>query len=91
MVGDVTKVPNSRSGRDMLVMAPLAVPVLMKDYGVFAAARTLPMPRGWVIPRALATGPRLAAALDRLRWHGVPHRGLVDDVQLGVERSRSPT
>ena len=45
MVGDVTKVPNPRSGRDMLVMAPLATPVLMKDYGVFAATRTLPMPK----------------------------------------------
>ena len=86
MVGDVTKVPNPRSGREMLAMAPIAVPVMMKDFGVFAATRTLPLPKGWVIPKALAAGPRLAAALDRLRWHGVRVDELVGDVQLGVER-----
>ena len=64
MVGDVTKVPNPRSGRDMLVMAPLAMPVLMKDYGVFAATRTLAMPKGWLIPKALADG---AASRRRAR------------------------
>ena len=86
MVGDVTKVPNPRSGRDMLVMAPLATPVLMKDYGVFAATRTLPMPKGWLIPKAMAESPRFAAALDRLRWHGIQTQEITDDMQLAVER-----
>jgi hypothetical protein len=85
LVGDVTKVPNPRSGRDMLAMAPLAVPVMMKDYGVFSATRSLPMPRGWVIPRA-ANGARLAAAIDRLRWHGVRVNEIADEVQVAVER-----
>jgi hypothetical protein len=85
LVGDVTKVPNPRSGRDMLAMAPLAVPVMMKDYGVFSATRSLPMPRGWVIPRA-ANGARLAAAIDRLRWHGVRVDEIADEVQVAVER-----
>src|SRR6187401_3512527 len=31
LVGDVTKVPNPRSGRDMLAMAPSALPVPMKE------------------------------------------------------------
>ncbi len=57
LVGDVTKVPNPRSGREMLAMSPMAAPVSMKDYGVFAATRSLPMPKGWLIPKALATGP----------------------------------
>lgn len=86
MVGDVTKLPNPRSGRDMLVMAPLAVPVLMKEYGTFAATRTLPMPKGWLIPHALAAGPRLAAAIDRLRWHGIRVNEIVADAQVGVQR-----
>ncbi len=86
MVGDVTKVPNPRSGRDMLVMAPLAMPVLMKDYGVFAATRTLAMPRGWLIPKALAESPRFAGALDHLRWHGIRIQEIADDLQLAVER-----
>ena len=86
MIGDVTKVPNPRSGRDMLVMAPLATPVLMKDYGVFAATRTLPMPKGWLIPRAMAESPRFSGALDRLRWHGIQTQEIADDLQLPVER-----
>jgi hypothetical protein len=85
LVGDVTKVPNPRSGRDMLAMVPLAVPVMMKDYGVFAATRSLPLPKGWVIPRA-ANGARLSAAIDRLRWHGVRVEEISDEVQVPVER-----
>ncbi len=86
MVGDVTRVPNPRSGRDMLVMAPLATPVLMKDYGVFVATRTLPMPKGWLIPRAMAESPRFSGALDRLRWHSIQTQEIADDLQLPVER-----
>jgi hypothetical protein len=86
MVGDVTKVANARTGRDMLVMAPVAVPVLMKDYGVFAATRSLPMPRGWLIPRNTADSTRLAAAIERLRWHGLRIQELAADTQVAVER-----
>jgi hypothetical protein len=78
-------VANPRSGREMLAMAPVAVPVMMKDYGVFAATRSLALPKGWVIPRGSANG-RLSAAIDRLRWHGVRIDELAEDVQLGVER-----
>ena len=84
LVGDVTKQLNPKSGREMLVMAPVAVPVSMKDYGIFVATRSLPMPRGWVIPKN--NGARLAAALDRLRWHGVKVQEIVGDTQLNVER-----
>ena len=86
LVGDVTKVPNPRSGREMLAMAPMAAPVMMKDYGLFAATRSLPLPRGWVIPRGSTNGNRLNAALDRLRWHGVRIDELAADAQLAVER-----
>ena len=85
VVGDVTKVPNPRSGRDMLAMAPVATPVLMKEYGIFAATRSLPLPKGWVIPRG-ATNAALAAAIDRLRWHGVKVEEIADEVQVPVER-----
>ena len=59
LVGDVTKVPNPRSGRDMLAWPPLAAPVMMKDYGAFAATRSLPMPKGWLIRRPSPTAPAL--------------------------------
>jgi hypothetical protein len=86
MVGDVTKVPNEKSGREMLAMAPLAAPVAMKEYVTFTATRTAPLPKGWIIPKALAASPRLAAALDRLRWHGITTQEVVDDVRLAVDR-----
>ena len=84
LVGDVTKVPNPKSGRDMSVVAPMAVPVMMKDYGVFAPTRSVPLPKGWVIPKNNL--PRLAAAVDRLRWHGVKVQEVADDGELAVER-----
>jgi hypothetical protein len=86
LVGDVTKVMNPRSGREMLAMAPVAAPVMMRDYGIFAATRTRPLPRGWLIPKNTADGTRLSAALDRLRWHGVQIREIAADAQLAVER-----
>ena len=86
MVGDVTKVPNEKSGREMLVMAPLAAPVMMKDYGIFAATRSLPMPAGWLIPKNTADSSRLSAALERLRVHGVQIKEVGADAQIAVER-----
>ena len=70
----------------MLVMAPMALPVAMKDYGVFAVTRSQPMPKGWIIPKALAESPRLAAALERLRWHGIRIQEVAAEAQLPVER-----
>jgi hypothetical protein len=86
LVGDVTKVPNANSGRDMLAMAPLAAPVPMKEYTTFTATRTLPMPKGWLIPKNSADSPRLAAALDRLRRHGITIREIAAGATLPVER-----
>lgn len=86
LVGDVTKVPNPKSGREMLAMAPVATPVMMKDYGTFAATRSLPLPRGWVIPKNTADAAHMKAALDRLRWHGVEIQELAAEAQVAVER-----
>lgn len=86
LAGDVRKALNPRSGQEMLQMTDMAVPVQMKDYGVFAATRTRPLPAGWVIPRALAISPRMAAALDRLRWHGVRTETVLADTQMDVDR-----
>jgi len=81
-VGDVRKVVNPRSGREMLAMTDMAVPVAMKDYGVFAATRSVAMPKGWLIP----TNPRLAAAVERLRFHGVTVQEVTTPAQVSVER-----
>ena len=86
----MTKVPNPRSGREMLAMSPMAVPVSMKDYGVFAATRSLAMPQGWVIPKSAREQPRLAAALDRLRWHGIKIQEFGATAARRSSDSRSP-
>ena len=86
LVGDVEKRPNPRSGREMLVMSPQAVPVRMKDYGVFEVERTRRVPAGWLIPKPHAESGRYAAALERLRWHGVRVRTVAADTQVDVER-----
>ena len=86
LVGDVSERTNSRTGARMLQMTDLAAPVRMKEYGTFAATRTRPLPAGWVIPRGLAESPRMAAALDRLRWHGVETETLERATQLDVDR-----
>ncbi len=81
-VGDVKKVMNPRSGKEMLAMTDMAVPVSMKDYGVFAATRSAAMPKGWLIP----ANPRLAAAIERLRWHGLKVEEVTTSAQVSVER-----
>jgi Zinc carboxypeptidase len=86
LVSDVTKVPNPRSGREMLAMAPSNVAVPMKEYVTFAATRSQSLPKGWLIPKTLVGTPRLAAALDRLRWHGIKIQEFANDQQLAVER-----
>ena len=44
------------------------------------------MPKGWVIPKRLADSQRLAAAIDRLRWHGIKIQEFASEQQLAVER-----
>jgi len=86
LVGDVKKQLNPRSGKEMSQMTEMAVPVKMKDYGVFAVTRSEPMPQGWLIPKATAESPRMAAAMDRIRWHGLKTVAISSAVQVPVER-----
>jgi hypothetical protein len=86
LVGDVTRQMNERSGREMLVMSDDAVPVRMKDYGIFQPTRVVAMPAGWLIPRPHVESGRYAAALDRLRWHGLRLQTVTGDGQLDVQR-----
>ena len=86
LVGDVEKVRNPQSGREMLAMSPTSVPVKMKDYGLFEATRTVVMPGGWLIPRPHVESGRYAQAIDRLRWHGLRVQTLAEDAELDVER-----
>jgi hypothetical protein len=86
LVGDVTTIPNPRSGGEMLAASDMAVPVRMKDYGIFKSRLTIAMPRGWLIPRAHAESGRMSAALDRLRTHGIMVQRVAASTELPVER-----
>ena len=86
LVGDVEKRVNPRSGLEMLAMTDQATPVRMRDYGTFEAVRMQPMPRGWLIPRPHVDSGRYAAAIDRLRWHGVTVQRVAAAAQIDVER-----
>jgi hypothetical protein len=86
LVGDVEKKLNPRSGREMLVMTDMAVPVKMKDYGIFEAVRTVQMPRGWLIPRPHVESSAYSTAIERLRLHGVKVQRVVADTEIAVER-----
>jgi hypothetical protein len=67
-------------------MTDKVTPVRMKDYGVFEATRTLPMPRGWLIPAPHVDAGRYAAAIERLRLHGLLVQRVAAPAQIDVER-----
>ena len=67
-------------------MTDMAVPVRMKEYGVFAATQTRPLPPAGSFRGGLPTSPRMAAALDRLRWHGIETETLDRATQMDVDR-----
>jgi hypothetical protein len=70
----------------MRQMVDVAVPVPMKEYGIFEPTRSRPLPAGWIVPRAHAESPSMAAALDRLRWHGIRIETVKADAHMDVER-----
>jgi len=86
LVGDVSERPHPVTGAPMRQMSELAAPVPMREFGRYAATRTRPLPAGWVIPRGLAASPRMAAALDRLRWHGISTETVETTRQMDVDR-----
>ena len=86
LVGDVTNQFDERSGREMLVMSDQVVPVRMKDYGIFQPTRMVAMPAGWLIPKPHVESGRYAAAIDRLRWHGLRVQRVSDSAQIDVQR-----
>jgi hypothetical protein len=86
LVGDVSKEPNPRSGREMLAMTDMAVPVRMKDFGIFKVTRTVAMPRGWLIPRVHVESGHYADAISRLRTHGLVMQKVAAPAEVAVER-----
>jgi len=82
LVGEVKKVPNPRSGRDMTVMIEdKFTPVKMPDYGLFAAKRSVPAARAYILRREDGT----RGALEKLLQHGVVVEELAESVKIEVD------
>ncbi|HTF38944.1 MAG TPA: M14 family metallopeptidase [Blastocatellia bacterium] len=82
LVGEVTKVKNPRSGRDMTVMLEdKFTKVLMQDYGLFAAKRSVTTARAYVFRREDGT----RAVIDKLLQHGIAVEELTAPLTTEVE------
>jgi len=82
LVGEVSKLKNPRSGRDMVAMVEeKATPALMPDYGVFVASRSVPFPRAYIF----RNDAKLASVVKRLIAHGLPVEELIEPLTAEVE------
>ena len=82
LVGEVTKVKNPRSGRDMtVVVEDKFTKVAMKDFGLFAAKRSVPAARAYLFRREYGT----RVIIEKLLQHGIAVEELTEAVTTEVE------
>jgi hypothetical protein len=82
LVGEVTKVKNPRSGRDMTVMLEdKFTKVVMQDYGLFAAKRSVATARAYLFRREDGTH----AVIEKLLQHGIAVEELTEPLTTEVE------
>jgi Zinc carboxypeptidase len=82
LVGEVTKVKNPRSGRDMTVMLEdKFTKVVMQDFGVFAAKRSVTTARAYLFRREDGT----RAVIEKLLQHGIAVEELTEPLTTEVE------
>lgn len=82
LVGEVTKVKNPRSGRDMTVMVEdKFTPVKMLDYGLFAAKRSVTTPRAYLF----RDEDGMKTVIEKLLAHGVTVEELTEPLTIEVE------
>ncbi len=83
LVGEVKKIRNPRSGKDMTIMIEeKATPTLMPDYGIFTATRSIDLPRSYIfIPTA-----DMKEMVANLQTHGIAIEELSQPVTVDVER-----
>ena len=82
LVGEVTRVKNPRSGRDMTVMVEDKFrPVKMEDYGLFSAKRSVRTARAYFFRREDGT----RVVIEKLLQHGIAVEELTQPVTTEVE------
>ncbi len=82
LLGETTTLRNPRSDRDMIAMVEDKInPVQMQDFGLYAATRTVPAARAYLIRKEEGT----RAAIDKLRQHGITVEELTAPLTTEVE------
>jgi hypothetical protein len=82
LVGAVEKRKNPRSGREMVAMIEDKItPTRMPDYGLFAATRSVPVPRAYLLRAEAGLRP----AIDKLLAHGLAVEEITEPLTTEVE------
>lgn len=82
LVGEVEKIKNPKSGKMMTAMIENKfTPTAMPDYGLFAATKSLPVPRAYLFRNEAGMKPVIA----KLLAHGIAVEELTEDFTAEVE------
>ncbi|HEU4794294.1 MAG TPA: M14 family metallopeptidase, partial [Pyrinomonadaceae bacterium] len=81
LIGEVVKVKNPRSGKEMTAMVEEKFkPLRMDDYGIFAAKRSVVAPRAYIFKRE----KNLEVVIEKLVQHGIIVEELIAPLQTEV-------
>lgn len=81
LIGEVVKVKNPRSGKEMTAMVEDKFkPMRMDDYGIFAAKRSVAAPRAYIFNRE----KNLEVVIEKLVQHGITVEELTAPLQTEV-------
>ena len=81
LIGEVVKVKNPRSGKEMTAMVEEKFkPMRMDDYGIFAAKRSVAAPRAYIFNRE----KNLEVVIEKLVQHGITVEELTAPLQTVV-------
>jgi hypothetical protein len=81
LIGEVVKVKNPRSGKEMTAMVEEKFkPLRMDDYGIFAAKRSVVAPRAYIFNRE----KNLEVVIEKLVQHGITVEELTAPLQTDV-------
>ena len=82
LIGEVVKVKNPRSGKDMTAMVEDKFKrVRMDDYGIFAAKRSVTAPRAYIFKPE----KNLEIVVEKLTQHGIAVEELTSPLQVEVD------
>lgn len=82
LIGEVTKVKNPRSGKDMIAaVEDKFKPMSMEDYGIFAATKSVTAPRAYIFKPEDGLKP----VIEKLLQHGIAVEELTASLTVDVE------